>query len=66
MLFQMLQKHTGVKFNHETQQKFIDDPTQFEQESPFSPKDVEIVCIIKAVQYAGKVCSFFYRKEADA
>ncbi len=57
MLFQMLQKYTGIKFDHETQQLFIADPTQFEQESPFSLYDVQITPCIKTIQYAGKVLS---------
>lgn len=55
MLFQMLQKYTGIKFDHETQQLFIADPTQFEQECPFSLYDVQITPCIKTIQYAGKV-----------
>lgn len=61
MLFQMLQKYTGIKFDHETQQLFIADPTQFEQESPFSLYDVQITPCIKTIQYAGKVLSALAR-----
>lgn len=65
MLFQMLQKYTGIKFSHATQQLFIDDPTQFEQESPFSLYDVEITPCIKTIQYAGKVITGCLAKAAN-
>jgi len=42
VLFQILQKHTGVNFRPEIKSKFQDNPTLFEEPEPFNEKDVEI------------------------